>query len=182
MRDWTESSLAERLNEAMKLRSFTLGELSRRTGMAKGPLSRLVNGERVEGSPASLRKIADATQVSYEWLSHGRGQPVAPAPRLDTDALPNNLRELVEASHPGTYSEIEVRQAAMYRDLKGRDLPQALWHEYILGLRREAKLVDAELAAATGTIPKSRARVVTEDPVAERRAARAKKTARRKAG
>lgn len=165
VRDWNDTSPGERLEHVLTLRRLTLGALARLTGLSKATISRLKSGDRAEGATSSWRAIATATKVDLEWLLSGAGQAEEP---IDTEALPNNLRELVDGAELGTYSTAEVKQAAMYRDLRGRDLPPSLWHEYILGLRREAKLIDVELAAA-------RPRVVQDDPVEAKKAARKKK-------
>lgn len=50
--------------------------LSIRAGLAPGHVGLIING-RVKGnvSPETLRKIAEAAGVDYEWLATGQGSP-----------------------------------------------------------------------------------------------------------
>ncbi len=160
VRDWTDSTLAERIAYVLEFRKLSLGQLGKDAALSKATISRLRGGQREQGEPKSIHKIATATKVDERWLASGVGQPVVPE-SIDVDALPVNLRTLVEGSPPGTYSKDELRQAAMYRDLKGRDLTEELWRDYLLSLRREARRMEHELAAL---------RVVHDDPVERRKA------------
>ncbi|KYG10915.1 hypothetical protein BE21_09500 [Sorangium cellulosum] len=44
-----------------------------RAQLSRGYVSRIIRGERARLSPDMLRRIADALEVSYEWLATGRG-------------------------------------------------------------------------------------------------------------
>lgn len=59
---------AERLSEAMERRGMSLSELSRRTGINKGQLSRYRNGINKNLSEETIRSIAEALNVSPAWL------------------------------------------------------------------------------------------------------------------
>jgi transcriptional regulator with XRE-family HTH domain len=165
VRDWTQTTLAERFTYALELRDKSLGDLARATGKPKATFSRIKSGDRPQGEPETQRLIAEHLRVSLEWLSGGQGEPDLDAP-VDPEGLPNGLRELVDSA-PGEYTAKELRQAAMYRDLFGRDLPPETWRLYLAELRRAAKLVALELpAGAKGP------RVVHDDPIEARKAAR----------
>lgn len=59
---------AKRLSEAMEQRGISLSELSRRTGINKGQLSRYRNGINKNLSEEIIRIIAEALNVSPAWL------------------------------------------------------------------------------------------------------------------
>jgi transcriptional regulator with XRE-family HTH domain len=117
-------------------------------------------------------------RIDLDELLRRRERPQASA--LDLDALPPNLRSLVEKSAPGTYADAEILQAAMFRDLKGADLTEEEWHKYIMWLRAAADRVDGEAKMrAAGFEVAPALRVVTDDDIetekAQRAAARSKK-------
>lgn len=63
-----DAIFAERLSEAMERRGISLSELSRRTGINKGQLSRYRNGINKNLSDEIIRIIAEALNVSPAWL------------------------------------------------------------------------------------------------------------------
>jgi transcriptional regulator with XRE-family HTH domain len=73
-RDWTSSSLGERVAYICELRGWSLNKLGEEAGIASGPMSRLSRRtEVVAASPETLVRIADAAGVSVLWLMFGRG-------------------------------------------------------------------------------------------------------------
>lgn len=79
-RDWTGSSLGERIDHICQLRGWSLNKLGEEAGIASGPMSRLSRRtEVVAASPDTLARIADAAGVSVLWLMLGRG-PVETTP------------------------------------------------------------------------------------------------------
>jgi transcriptional regulator with XRE-family HTH domain len=72
---WENSTLGQRIVHICALRGISLSELGRRAGMESGPMSRLAHkDETMGGSPEVLVKLADASEVSLEWLICGRGR------------------------------------------------------------------------------------------------------------
>jgi hypothetical protein len=81
--NWETSSLGERIMHICALRKMNPGELGRRAGVENGPIYRFANRQdRMAGSPESMVKIADAGDVSLEWLICGRGPVERVAPPL----------------------------------------------------------------------------------------------------
>ena len=73
-RDWSNSSLGERVAYVCELRGWSLNKLGEEAGIASGPMSRLSRRTEVTaGSPDTLKRIADAGVVSVMWLMFGRG-------------------------------------------------------------------------------------------------------------
>lgn len=91
---------------------------------------------------STLVKLANAAGVSFTWLALGEGFPDDVLP-----PLPPNLAKVVEKHRD--IPETLVRQARMVLSMTGeKDLGQDAWLDYIDGLRREARRVGLEAAAA----------------------------------
>lgn len=89
----------------MEIRGVTRGALERRLGMSKGHVSRII--ERGNMEIGTFQQIADALDVSYEWLLNG------PPALFERTAAP--------ARAP---SELDVARAA--RELRSMNLPAEL--------------------------------------------------------
>ena len=61
------NTFAQRLKQTMKERGITQTELSRITGLGKSSISQYVSGKNIP-SKANMKIIADALEVSVEWL------------------------------------------------------------------------------------------------------------------
>ena len=86
-------TLAGRVLHGLELRHMTRLALEEEARLARGYASRIVKGERLKLSPEIMRRIADALQISYEWLATGRGDindrsagPPPPPPPTSTAA------------------------------------------------------------------------------------------------
>jgi transcriptional regulator with XRE-family HTH domain len=91
LKEWSASSLGERIRHMAELRAVSLNALGRRAGIDSGPMSRLSR----RGSTAALdtlRKLADAWEFHFEWLAFGRGQPEGPG-------APTNALQPVRYTH-----------------------------------------------------------------------------------
>ena len=55
-----------RLKRAMRL--FSIGELSKASGIKRAYLSHLIHGRRVNPSKRKARRLADVLSVRPEWL------------------------------------------------------------------------------------------------------------------
>lgn len=73
MRDWSTSSLGERIRHLCLLRGVGQNDLAKRAGIKSGPMSRLATKRARAGG--SVARIADAAPCSIWWLAIGRGQP-----------------------------------------------------------------------------------------------------------
>jgi len=70
-------TLAERLDEGMKLRRLEVADLVRATGLSKAAIHFVLNGTT---RPETIRavtvdKLAEALSVQRDWLLYGRGTP-----------------------------------------------------------------------------------------------------------
>lgn len=110
-------------------------------------LDRARKGTLGDVGVASLFELAKAANVSPAWLAFGLGSPTDQLPVLFS--LPPKLRALLKRLPPNAYPEQLVRQAAMLVEVIGeQDLPEDVWQDYLDGLRKEARRVGLELAAA----------------------------------
>lgn len=66
-------TLSERVAYLIDLRNMSRQGLEEEARLSRGYVSRVIKGERLKLSPELLRRMADALQVSYEWLATGRG-------------------------------------------------------------------------------------------------------------
>lgn len=105
------STLAERLQWILKERGFSQRGLSTQTGLAPGHVGVLMMRLRRDPNAGvetdTLRRIADGSGVSYEWLATGEGtaptsprRPVEPAARKADDLATLDL--LAHALTTGT--------------------------------------------------------------------------------
>jgi len=73
-RNWTETSLGERVEYVCALRGWSLNKLGETAGLASGVMSRLARRDKnTAGAPDTLMRVADAAHVSVLWLMLGRG-------------------------------------------------------------------------------------------------------------
>ncbi len=73
-RNWTETSLGERVEYICALRGWSLNKLGEAAGLASGVMSRLARRDKnTAGAPDTLMRVADAAHVSVLWLMLGRG-------------------------------------------------------------------------------------------------------------
>jgi transcriptional regulator with XRE-family HTH domain len=73
-KDWTTTSLGERVEHVCKLRGWSLNKLGEEAGLASGVMSRLARREATTaGAPDTLARVADAGGVNVLWLMLGRG-------------------------------------------------------------------------------------------------------------
>lgn len=101
-------------------------------------------GKPIEMGISTAAALAGAAGVSFLWFSLGQGSMDDPA-----TSIPSNLRALLAKAPKGGYPAPLVAQAMMVRDLIGEsDLPEDVWEDYLDGLRKEARRVGLELAAA----------------------------------
>jgi transcriptional regulator with XRE-family HTH domain len=97
-KDWTRTSLGERVEHVCAIRGWSLNRLGEEAGLASGVISRLARREaNTAGAPDTLARVADAAGVNVVWLMLGRG-PVegaepGPASLRDHPDWPQALAE-----------------------------------------------------------------------------------------
>lgn len=67
-------AFVRRVNNKCKHKGYSVRELSRRSGISPVQLRRYMSGEREPGA-AALSKLADALEVSTDWLLGRKGYP-----------------------------------------------------------------------------------------------------------
>lgn len=73
-------SLAERLRMVLDQTGLAAQTLSKKAGLAPGHVGLIVTGKVKGGvTPETMRRIAEAAGVDYEWLATGAGTPGSPA-------------------------------------------------------------------------------------------------------
>lgn len=80
-------TLAARIALVLDKRQMSQHRLEYEANLSRGYVSRILKGERHKLSPELLRRMADALEVSFEWLATGRGSieggdlaPLGPTP------------------------------------------------------------------------------------------------------
>lgn len=68
------SSLSQRLDQARLSRGLGKKELADRAGLSPSAISNLLSGRRTSASMPTLRSLAEALDVSLDWLTRGVGQ------------------------------------------------------------------------------------------------------------
>ncbi len=102
-RDWSDSTLADRVSYLLEALAVGQNELGRRAGLEPGPMSRLANKAlKVGGAPESLGAIATAAGCSFAWLALGEGQPFDQLVTADESVI-----------HAGLCRALEVASATM---------------------------------------------------------------------
>lgn len=77
LRDWSASSLGERMRWAIDRTRTGVNELGESSGTSGGAVSKLLaRADRVAGRAETLEKLAQALDVSVSWLAFGLGQPL----------------------------------------------------------------------------------------------------------
>lgn len=72
-----KNNLASRLTYMISKRGINASQLSEMTGLTRTSISNFINEKKI-ASPSSLLNIAQALNVSYEWLKLGEGTADAP--------------------------------------------------------------------------------------------------------
>lgn len=166
---------------------LTQEEVAQRGGLTRTDYNKVEKGLSKFTSAEKQSALARAFGVNEVLLlEYARGrieldtllaQPSAPIASI---ALPNGLKEFL-ANMPNTFTAEEVSQASAFRSFDGVDLTPEQWGRYLQTQRALRATYDAEQRLrAAGVDPsvvqhKVTVRVVTDDPIEERRSARAKK-------
>ncbi len=165
-------TVGQRVRLARSARGRGVNELDRLIGSKQGYVSRLESSER-EPRADTLRKLAQALQVSLEWLATGEGSmeggatTAVPAPPPappsggatpvpgsvvvydDEDPYPNRSRALALLGHNLDPRARAVLLSYRFRSGGGRDedLPLELWLDEAKNLQRQVRRLDREFAA-----------------------------------
>ena len=105
-------------------------------------LTRDRQGQESDVGVSTLVKLANAANISFTWLALGEGSwSDLPPPR------PPNLVKLLQRRTD--IPDVLIRQGLMVLDMVGeKDLTEEYWEDYLDALRREARRVGLEAAAA----------------------------------
>jgi transcriptional regulator with XRE-family HTH domain len=116
------STLAERLDQALKHAGITAYVLAKDTSTDQGSISRALSGQSTNQKHATLAKWAKRCGVRAEWLSMGTGpmlEASSPIPRLRERAEWHELVQEVRLSHPDFgAADIDLVGEMMYDDPK----------------------------------------------------------------
>lgn len=108
-------SLAERVATMLEARNLSQHGLEYKAQLSRGYVSRIIKGERTKLSPDMMRRIADALEVSLDWLATGRGDSGGVA--LGTPVAARQLSHPLEAAiayHRGKWSAPAVAAARAF--------------------------------------------------------------------
>jgi repressor LexA len=73
--------LSEKLARLKSRRGLTTDALSLKSGVPKGTINKLLNGETRNPTIGTLKALAEALECPLEWLSDNGGSAAVPAPR-----------------------------------------------------------------------------------------------------
>jgi hypothetical protein len=139
-KDWTNSSLGERLNWAMGRKHIGTNELGEAAGSTGGAVSKLTKRtEIVAGQAATLFKLAMALDVSPAWLAFGLGQPLDESVRSARERAADICRE-------AKYSEEAIQSVMDEVVASETDLPVLVWITKITA--KETELRSQEFSAS----------------------------------
>lgn len=96
-----EKSLAHRLRDARKMRGLTQVQLANASGIKQSDVSKIERGETLR--PTGLIQLAQALQVSPNWLATGDGEMV---PTMTT-ANVKWTGAAIDGQEPDDYDQIE---------------------------------------------------------------------------
>ncbi|WP_437671489.1 helix-turn-helix domain-containing protein [Sorangium sp. So ce131] len=126
-------SLAERIAIMLEKRQLSQHGLEYKAQLSRGYVSRLIKGERTKISPDMMRRIADALEVSFEWLATGRGDAdgVSTAAPVAARQLSHPLEAAI-AYHRGKWSAPTVAAArALGATPEAADLEPPEWADVL---------------------------------------------------
>lgn len=169
-----DSTFADRIDQLLKDLGWSQRRLAKEAGLTTAAISRYASGDRETPDVKAMDKIAKATGYSLEWLTFGRGSPRGATSSLP-DEIPNGLRAYLESLPPDTFTAAEIAQATQFHSLRGDDLLPEQWERFLRTIRALDKQFDGEVELAAALRPKVDLHVVTDDPIEERKRARAKK-------
>lgn len=111
------NTFADRLNAALAYRQTNATALANRTGISQPTIWRFCNGLMLNPKSAHLITLANALNISLDWLQSGRG-----------DMLTQHLRS--DTLGPGVYGTVEpVRSFGRYPVLRWIDINAGNPHE-----------------------------------------------------
>ncbi|WP_437721807.1 helix-turn-helix domain-containing protein [Sorangium sp. So ce861] len=126
-------TLAERIAVMLEQRQLSQHVLEGKAQLSRGYVSRILKGERAKLSPDMMRRIADALEVSFEWLATGRGDAagVSTAAPVAARQLSHPLEAAI-AYHRGKWSPPTVAAArALGATPEGADLEPPEWADVL---------------------------------------------------
>lgn len=148
-KDWSKSSVGERIAYLTELRGVTLNELGRRAvpPIASGPMSRLSrNPLRDGGASNTIRRLADAWEVEFAWLAFGLGdveKAVTSVPVVASGLahLEEQFPNLAEASRElrGRVSREALTGARSMALASPADLEVGTWVQILVSLDRSLR-------------------------------------------
>lgn len=110
-----KTTFSDRLKQARQARGCTQQALARASGLSQSAIASYENGDRE--SSRSLRKLAEALDVSAEWLETGKGAMERPSPYDSPARGAERGHSLREPPHaPWPFSVDPRRVAALGSD------------------------------------------------------------------
>jgi transcriptional regulator with XRE-family HTH domain len=172
------ATLADRLQWIIENRGFKgAADLSTKAGLARGTVGHMIRGTTKGGQSGTLQKIAQAGDVSPDWLVSGRGEPGRFARVAIDDRYPN--RRLVADLY--RYEEPEAVKEFEGVALEAPDDPTIVWWtKRLLNIieRRQFEASNPAEAAARKATARGDAQAAADEIEAQRLAAREKRTAK----
>lgn len=93
-RDWTATTLGERVRYLAERNNVSVSALGVPAGLNRAAMSRLANDKspEVKRFSGTIDRLAQAWNVSVEWLTYGRGQPEQAGAEKPSDPFPHRAR------------------------------------------------------------------------------------------
>jgi transcriptional regulator with XRE-family HTH domain len=114
-RDWTDSTLADRLRYLAEREGVSISRLGEQAGLTRAAIHRMAKDEsrEVKRFAGTIDKLATRWNVSSEWLFYGRGDPDRPTTvEQKADQFPHRAEACAIALDGGIEPEavLEVRE------------------------------------------------------------------------
>lgn len=114
-RDWTTSTLGERVRHLAEARGVSISHLGERAGLNRAAIHRMAKDTAVQSRrfAATIDKLVSTWSVSSEWLVYGRGEPdvTTVAAERSADPFPHRAQACAIALDGGIEPEA-VREVA----------------------------------------------------------------------
>jgi transcriptional regulator with XRE-family HTH domain len=147
---WTVEDLASRLRLARLQRGLGVNELTRKAGLGGGQVSSIENGRRSKQVAAeTIRALAQALEVRYEWLATGHGvmESGADSRLVELDDRYHSRPRAAQAARLLGYSEEAIARVLAWKLDSEVDPGERWFFEQIVALdgQLKAKISPVEL-------------------------------------
>lgn len=111
-------NISTRLDEAMRKAGFSQSGLSRASGVPQPTINRILKGPNKRGpETATLRRLAQACNVTFEWLNEGVGDPSRSAAGRNQEVTPLPVEPVAPESWLQRVNTAEAELLEIFRSM-----------------------------------------------------------------